>query len=407
MAFPTIAIQFTIMNISSPVAAGVAYGAIAAPWCFKPIYGFISDKYPIFNWGKRKPYISFACLIASLLYINVYDFKDNFIVFVIYLTLISMYICITDVCADSITVGYAKRESKSGLIQSNTWISRGSGTLIGFIFGGLMYNKTSAQDVLNLTCYIPLINAITVWNIKEFEENHTKIPSLNDLKKNFMKQKEFILILFLFHVAPNYRVFYEYFLREKLDYTADNFTYLNVISSISFVCGLISFKYYFRKFKLKKVLAFAVLSSSLLRLTQIGVVLNWFPYFGIVMLDGMIESFCGQLIMMPLIVIAAKICDDGLEGSFFSFVMSVMNFGGFLGDEFGAFIAHLLGVSKIQFSNLYILMLIGILMDLFIPIILFKKMSFYFESYQEDENDVDHQSLEPLDPLELEVGSHL
>ena len=153
-----------------------------------------------------------------------------------------------------------------------------------------MYNKTSAQDVLNLTCYIPLINAITVWNIKEYEENNTKIPSLNDLKNNFMKQKEFILILFLFHVAPNYRVFYEYYLKEKLDYTADNFTYLNVLSSISFVCGLISFKYYFRKFKLKKVLAFAVLSSSLLRLTQIGVVLNWFPYFGIVMLDGMIES---------------------------------------------------------------------------------------------------------------------
>tara|TARA_B100000902_G_C27305573_1_gene915241 strand:- start:164 stop:1435 length:1272 start_codon:yes stop_codon:yes gene_type:complete len=407
LAFPSVAIQFTIMDILSPVGAGIAYGAIAAPWCLKPIYGFMSDKYPMFNWGKRKPYISFACLMCSYLYINVYDFKDNFVVFIFYLTLISMYICIIDVCADSITVGYAKREQKSGVIQSNTWISRGTGTLVGFIFGGLMYNKTSAQDVLNVTCYIPLINAFTVWNVMEYTEKKTKIPSFYDLKNNFIKQKEFIIVLFLFHVAPNYRVFYEYYLREELNYTADNFTYLNVISSVSFVVGLISFKYYFRKFKLKKVLIIAVLSSTTLRLSQIGVVLNWFPYFEIVMIDGMVEAFCGQLIMMPLVVIAAKVCDDGLEGAFFSFVMSVMNFGGFLGDEFGAFIAHLLGVTKTQFSNLYILMLIGILMDLIIPFILLKRMSFYFETYQEDENEVVHHSLEPLDPLDEEEASHL
>lgn len=407
LAFPAVAIQFTIMDILSPVGAGIAYGAMAAPWCLKPIYGFISDKYPVFNWGKRKPYISFACLMSSYLYISVYDFKDTFVVFILYLTLISMYICIIDVCADSITVGYAKKETKSGVIQSNTWISRGTGTLVGFIFGGLMYNKTSAQDVLNVTSYIPLINAFTVWNVIEYTEKNTKVPSFKDLKNNFIKQKGFIMILFLFHVAPNYRVFYEYYLKEKLDYTSDNFTYLNVISSVSFVFGLISFKYYFRKFELKRVLVIAVLSSTILRLSQIGVVLNWFPYFGIVMIDGMVEAFCGQLIMMPLVVIAAKVCDDGLEGAFFSFVMSVMNFGGFLGDEFGALIAHLLGVTKIEFTNLYILMLIGILMDLIIPFILLKKMSFYFETYQEDENDVEHHSLEPLDPLDEEVASHL
>ena len=407
MSFPTVAIQFTIMNITSPVNAGIAYGAIAIPWCFKPVYGFISDKYPFFDWGKRKPYISFACLMVAYLYIHLYDFKENFLIFVSCLVFISMYICIADVCADSITVEYAKREASKGLIQSNTWIARGSGTLIGFILGGLMYSKTSAQDVLTFTCYIPLVNAFTVWYIKEYSEN-VKPVSLSDLAKNFKKQKDFILILFLFHIAPNYRVFYEYFLREKLNYTADNFTYLNVISSVSFVLGLVSFKQYFRKFKLKNVLLIAVIISSSLRLTQIGVVLNWIPYFEIVMIDGMVEAFCGQLIMMPLIIIAAKVCDDGLEGSFFSFVMSIMNFGGFIGDESGAFIAHLLGVTKTDFANLYILMLFGIILDLVIPFILFKKMSFYFENYQQlDENDVAHQSLEPLDPLDEEVASHL
>jgi len=399
MAFPSVAVQFTIMNLTSPVLTGIAYGAITAPWCFKPFYGYISDKYPFFNWGKRKPYISFACLMTSYLYITVYDFKEHFFVFIFYLTLISMYICITDVCADSITVEYAKREQTKGVVQSNTWISRGIGTLVGFILGGLMYKNTNAQDVLTFSCYLPLINALSVWNIKEYNVK-TKIPSLSDLKQNFINQKTFIFVLFLFHVAPNYRVFYEYFMKEKLQYSPDYFTYLNVISSVSFVIGLISFKYYFRKFELKKVLLFAVLVSSTLRLTQIGVVLGWIPYFSIIMIDGIVESFCGQLIMMPLIVIAAKVCDDGLEGTFFSFVMSVMNFGGFIADELGALIAHILGVTKYTFDNLYILMIIGILLDLIIPLILFKKMSFYFETYEPLSDEIDLNE-EPEDPQDL------
>ena len=87
--------------------------------------------------------------------------------------------------------------------------------------------------------------------------------------------------------------------------------------------------------------------------------------------------------MMPLIVVAGKVCDDGLEGSFFSFVMAVMNFGTFLADESGSLIAYALGVSKTSFDNLYILMLIGMASDVIIPYLLLKKMSFYFEFQSE------------------------
>ena len=108
----------------------------------------------------------------------------------------------------------------------------------------------------------------------------------------------------MFHISPNYRVFYEYYLREKLGYDSDEFTYLSIISSLSFVFGLISFKFYFRKFELTNLLWKAVVVSSLLRCTQIAVVFGILPYFEIVMIDGIVESFCGQLIMMPLTVVA-------------------------------------------------------------------------------------------------------
>ena len=75
-----------------------------------------------------------------------------------------------------------------------------------------------------------------------------------------------------------------------------------------------------------------------------------------------------------------------------------MNFAVFLADEIGAGIAHLLGVTKKNFDHLYVLMLLGIIIDIIIPFVLLKKMSFYFNTYINDEIDI---NLEPLDPQDV------
>ena len=382
MAFPSVAIQMFLMDKISPVNTAVTYGIISFPWCLKPFYGFVSDKYPVFDLGHRKPYIAWASLMLAFLYTFSYDFEENIVAFITCLTLISLNVCITDVCSDGITVSYAKVETKKGITQTNTWISRSLGTLIGFIFGGMLYKATNTKTVLNFTAMLPMINTLVIWNIPE-RTLEKKPIYLKTLWENFVKQRHFILILFMFHITPNYGVFYQYFLKEKLKYNSDQFTYLSIASSFSFLIGLICFKYYFRKFKLDKLLMRAVVASAIIRLSQLLVVLNVVPEFWLVAVDGITESFFGQLVMMPLVVVAGKVCDDGLEGSFFSFVMAVMNFGTFIADESGSLIAYTIGVSKTSFDNLYILMLIGMASDVLIPCLLIKKMSFYFEFQSE------------------------
>ena len=382
MAFPSVAVQMFLMDKISPVNTAITYGIISFPWCLKPFYGFVSDKYPLFDLGHRKPYIAWASLMLAFLYTFSYDFEENIVAFITCLTLISLNVCITDVCSDGITVSYAKVETKKGMTQTNTWISRSLGTLIGFIFGGMLYKATNTKTVLNFTAMLPMINTLVIWNIPERTLENKPIY-LKTLWENFVKQRHFILILFMFHITPNYGVFYQYFLKEKLKYNSDQFTYLSIASSFSFLIGLICFKYYFRKFKLDKLLMRAVVASAVIRLSQLLVVLNVVPEFWLVAVDGVTESFFGQLVMMPLVVVAGKVCDDGLEGSFFSFVMAVMNFGTFIADESGSLIAYTIGVSKTSFDNLYILMLIGMASDVLIPCLLIKKMSFYFEFQSE------------------------
>lgn len=378
MAFPSVAVQMFLMDKISPVHTAITYGVVSFPWCLKPLYGFVSDKYPVFDMGRRKPYIAWASLMLGFLYTFAFDFKDDIIAFVSFLTFISLYVCIVDVCSDGITISYAKIETKKGITQTNTWICRSTGTLIGFVFGGMLYKATDTKTVLNFTAILPMINTLIIWNIPE-RKLENKPVYLRTLWDNFVKQRYFVLILFIFHITPNYGVFYQYFLKEELKYNSDQFTYLSIASSLSFLIGLICFKYYFRKIKLNRLLLGAVVCSSIIRLSQLLVIFKIIPDFWLVAVDGVTESFFGQLVMMPLIVVAGKVCDDGLEGSFFSFVMAVMNFGTFLADESGGAIAYWLGVTRTSFDNLYILMLIGMASDVIIPFMLIKKMSFYFE----------------------------
>jgi len=52
----------------SPAAMSMATSVISFPWIIKPIWGFISDTYPIFGY-KRKIYLGTFGLIGALGYL--------------------------------------------------------------------------------------------------------------------------------------------------------------------------------------------------------------------------------------------------------------------------------------------------------------------------------------------------
>ena len=85
-----------------------------------------------------------------------------------------------------------------------------------------------------------------------------------------------------------------YYLQDKLKYEPIDFTWLNMCSSLSFLCGVISFRFYFRKFQTKNVLIIATLIAVVFRLPQLLVVTGVYQRFWLVLCDGIIESFSNR-----------------------------------------------------------------------------------------------------------------
>uniref|UniRef100_A0A5B7BXP8 Putative folate-biopterin transporter 2 n=1 Tax=Davidia involucrata TaxID=16924 RepID=A0A5B7BXP8_DAVIN len=82
------------------------------------------------------------------------------------------------------------------------------------------------------------------------------------------------------------------------------------------------------------------------------------PDYFFVVIDESVSQMIIQLKWMPLLVLSSKLCPQGIEGTFFALLMSIDNFGVLSSSWGGGFLLHILKVTRTQFDNLWLAILI-------------------------------------------------
>jgi hypothetical protein len=75
--------------------------------------------------------------------------------------------------------------------------------------------------------------------------------------------------------------------------------------------------------------------------------------------DSLILTIAGRIAFMPVLVLAARLCPEGIEATLFALLMSVLNISALCSFQLGAGLTYLLGVTESNFDNLWILVLIA------------------------------------------------
>uniref|UniRef100_A0A061SCU3 Folate-biopterin transporter chloroplastic-like n=2 Tax=Tetraselmis sp. GSL018 TaxID=582737 RepID=A0A061SCU3_9CHLO len=68
--------------------------------------------------------------------------------------------------------------------------------------------------------------------------------------------------------------------------------------------------------------------------------------------DSLLLTVLGQVSFMPVLVLATRICPEGVEATLYAALMSVLNAGSLSGQAFGAGLTKALGITSDDFSNL-------------------------------------------------------
>ena len=121
-----------------------------------------------------------------------------------------------------------------------------------------------------------------------------------------------------------------------------------------------------------KIFAWSLAACFILENTLLLLVLHvnrdmGIPDFVFAFAERVVLTLVGQFVSMPMVVLGARLCPKGVEGTLYALLMSITNFGDVISSEWGSLFTEMFGVTSTNFTNLWKLVLLCNMLDL-IPI---------------------------------------
>ncbi|MGK7885480.1 MAG: folate/biopterin family MFS transporter [Crocosphaera sp.] len=360
----------------TPAQMGALTGIAAVPWVIKPLFGFISDGLPIFNY-RRRPYLVISGLLGSLSWILLATVVNNVWSASLTLLLTSVSVAISDVIVDSLVVERARKESLSqaGSLQSLTWGVSAFGGLITAYLSGWLLERFSNQIVFEITAIFPFLVCLAAWLIAEKPISKDELLSQQDqslVKQQVkqvwkaIKQKSIFLptaFVFLWQATPNGDSAFFYFATNELGFEPEFLGRVRLVTSVAALLGVLIYQKFLKNVSFRNILGWSVVISSVLGMTTLLLVTHTNRLLGIddhwfSLGDSLILTVAGQIAFLPVLVLSARLCPKGIEATLFALLMSIINLANLLSHELGSLLTHWLGVTENNFNNLWLLITI-------------------------------------------------
>ncbi|ESW15263.1 hypothetical protein PHAVU_007G058300 [Phaseolus vulgaris] len=359
-----------------PAEAAVIAGFSSLPWLVKPLYGFISDSVPLFGY-RRRSYLVLSGLFGALSWSLMATFVDNKYSAAFCILLGSFSVAFSDVVVDSMVVERARGESQStsGSLQSLCWGSSAFGGIVSSYFSGSLLDRYGVRFVFGVTSFLPLITSVvailvkeqpmpgatTGWTLlfsgTEFWESSKQ--SIIQLWGSVRQRSVFLptLFIFLWQATPQSDSAMFYFTTNSLGFTPEFLGRVKLVTSVASLVGVGLYNGFLKNVPLRKIFLATTLLGSALGMTQVFLVTGLNRKFGIsdewfAIGDSLILTVLSQASFMPVLVLAARLCPEGMEATLFATLMSVCNGGSVVGGLLGAGLTQLFGITKDRFDNL-------------------------------------------------------
>lgn len=358
----------------SPAECAALTGAAMFPWLVKPLYGFISDSLPLFGY-RRRSYLVGAGAIGVLGWLSLATVVDSAAAALIACVTTSFSVAISDVVVDSIVVQRVRGlpAERSGALQSLCWGTSAVGGLLSAYFSGSLLETVGPREIFAFTALLPLFTSFLAGLITEDRITMGKasevVESMKSRSKSLWKAlcdpAVYLPVAFIFawQATPSPESALFFFQTEKLAFGPEFLGRVRFVSSAAALLGLWLYRTYFSKLDIKTFMLWCTLISVPLSMTQVILVTRTNVALGIsdqvfALADSAVLTALGQVAFMPTLVLAARLCPPGVEGTLFAALMSIYNASGVASSELGAVLTHALGVTETNFDRLWILVAI-------------------------------------------------
>ncbi|KAH9760271.1 putative folate-biopterin transporter 2 [Citrus sinensis] len=362
-----------------PSEAQVYAGITSLPWIVKPLWGLLTDVLPIFGY-RRRPYFILAasspanwmcnftgyskvaslmqshqmvpsmmisgCLgVFSMLLLSMHE-KLHLVFAVSALTASSAGIAIADVTIDAcVAQNSICHPSLASDMQSLCSLCSAIGALIGYSISGIFVHLIGPKVNLKF-----LDAGKAMWTTLKFP----------------LVWRPCLYMYLSFAVSLNIHegLFYWYTdSKAGPSFSQETVGFVLSVGPVGSILAAILYQNSLKDYPFQDVLFWAQLLSGLSGMLDLLLVLRLNLKFGIpdfvaLVIDEGISRMVGQLKWMPLLVLSSRLCPSGIEGTFFALLMSIDNAGVLSSSWGGGLLLHILKVTRTQFHNLWLAILI-------------------------------------------------
>lgn len=361
-----------------PSAAQIYFGLIQIPWIIKPLWGLLTDVVPIIGY-RRRPYFIFAGFIGfiSMLMLSVHK---NLPLAYAMLALMagSAGVAIADVTIDAcVTENSISHPSLAGDMQSLCGVSSSVGALIGFSISGFLVHIIGPKGVFGV---LGIPSALVIVVGLMLREPHVHSVGYRRVNQKFMDAGKAMwtalkcrdiwrpcLYMYLsLAVSLNIHegMFYWYTdAKAGPSFSQEVIGSIFSVGAIGSLFGVLLYQNVFKSFPFRQVLFWSQLLYGASGLLDLILVLRVNLRFGVpdfffVVIDEFFHKMIGRLKWMPLLVLSSKLCPAGIEGTFFALLMSIDHVGMLTSSWIGGLLLHILNITRTQFDNLWMAILI-------------------------------------------------
>ncbi|VAI23219.1 unnamed protein product [Triticum turgidum subsp. durum] len=290
-------------------------------------------------------------------------------------------------------------QSTSGSLQSLCWGSSAFGAIVSAYFSGSLVDTYGVRFVFGVTAFLPLMTSAVAVLVNEkrlpTEERSISLSSSRLIESSKQQIRQIwtavkqpniflpTLFIFLWQATPqsDSAMFYfvilcdrhlfnmaDYvtllnFSTNKIGFTPEFLGRVTLVTSVASLLGVGIYNSFLKAVPLRKIFLVTTILGSALGMTQVllvtglnrklGISDEWFSIG-----DSLILTVLGQASFMPVLVLAARLCPLGVEATLFATLMSISNAGSVAGGLVGAGLTQFLGLTKDNFENLALLIVI-------------------------------------------------
>ncbi|KAM3246395.1 putative folate-biopterin transporter 2 [Capsicum annuum] len=361
-----------------PSEAQIYAGVIQIPWMVKPLWGLLTDTLPIIGY-RRRPYFILAGLLGAFAMLSLsLNHKLQLASALLCLTGASAAQAVADVTIDAcVTENSISHPSLASDMQSLCGVSSSVGQLIGYTISGFLVHLIGSKGVfgvlsipaalvilVGMMLHEPFIHNVAYRQVGQKFLDACKAMWMALKCKNVWRPCLYMYVSLAVSLHIHEGMFYWY--TDAKDGPLFSKEIVGTISSVGAVGNLLGVLLYqnaFTNHPFRFVLFWSQLlygASGLLDLILVSRVKLQFgiPDYVVAVCDAAISHMIGRLRWMPLLVLSSKLCPSGIEGTFFALLMSIDHVGSLTATWAGGLLLHTLNVTRTQFDNLWMAIVI-------------------------------------------------